>query len=189
MPVLKPESLRQDLHQNGPSFPLPAEHGYPASGKRLSCCRRFRSPRRRLDALAVHAKEVSRRDHSQVGILRDLVRPPASAFGEISFGQGLQPPGNPPEQMFPVPGSRFFLKHLLILLAQIRQCGPAQASQSPSIPQCPQFCFPLRGRQPQSHERSLPPHKQVRSERSRLSEKRRQDGPRRREREAANRPI
>jgi hypothetical protein len=31
------------------------------------------------------------------------LRPPARAFGEISFGQSLQPPGDPPEQMFPVP--------------------------------------------------------------------------------------
>jgi hypothetical protein len=28
------------------------------------------------------------------------------------------PPSNPPEQMFPMPGSRFFLKHLPELLAQ-----------------------------------------------------------------------
>ena len=120
-------------------------------------------PWRRLDALASNGKEVSRRDHSQVGILRDLVRPPACPFGEISFGQGLQPPGDPPEQMFPVPASRFFLKHLPILLAQSRQCWPCAGSQSPSKPQCPQFVFPLRGRQPQSHERSLPRGRQAKS--------------------------
>src|ERR1022692_724379 len=83
-------------------------------------------PARRLDTFAAHGKEVVRRDRSQVGIPRDLVRPPASPFGEISFGQGLQVPGDPPEEMFPVPRSHFFLKYLPILLAQSCQALPAQ---------------------------------------------------------------
>jgi hypothetical protein len=84
-------------------------------------------PSRRPDKLAVHGKEVSRCDCAQVGILRDLVRPPARPSGEISFGQGLQTPGDAPEQMLPVPDSRFFLKYLPILRAQGRQSRPAQA--------------------------------------------------------------
>src|ERR1039458_9201379 len=63
-------------------------------------------PARRPDGRATHRKEVSRRNRSQVGIPCDLVGPRASPFGEISFGQGLQTPGDPPEEMFPVPGSR-----------------------------------------------------------------------------------
>jgi len=42
----------------------------------------------------------------KIGIPRDLQRPPARPFGEISFGQGLQTPGNPPEEMLPVPSLR-----------------------------------------------------------------------------------
>jgi hypothetical protein len=34
------------------------------------------------------------------------------------------------------------------------RCSPCAGSQSPSKPHCPQFFFPLRGRQPQSHSRS-----------------------------------
>jgi hypothetical protein len=80
-----------------------------------------------LAKLSRHCKEVSRRDLAHVGIPGDLVGPPPSAFGEISFGQRLQSPGNAPEQMFPVPGARFFAKYLLILLAQTGECRPAQA--------------------------------------------------------------
>jgi hypothetical protein len=125
-PVVIPESLGQNLHQNGPSFPLPAEQ----SARQRKAAIRFPAipaPSCRLDALAAHGKEVSRRDRSQVSVLRDLVRPLARPFGEISFGQCLQTPGNPPKQMFPVPRSRFFLKHLPKSIAQSRQAGPAQA--------------------------------------------------------------
>src|ERR1035441_7252747 len=162
VPVFIPKSLHQDLHQKGPSFPLPAEQNarqrqtairlppIPVGG----CC---------LDALPAHGQEVSRRDRSQAGILRDLVRPPASPFGEISFGQGLQTPGNPPEQMFPVSRSRFFLEHLPELLAQTRQAGPAQVlnlHQNRSV----HSCLPLLVGQPQSPERSLWSHRQGLSE-------------------------
>ena len=99
----------------------------PGRGSRLSCSRRFRFPRVVSDTFAAHGKEVPRRDLPQIGILRDLAGPPASAFGEISFGERLQPPGNPPEQMFPVPGSRFFAKYLPILFAQTGESRPAQA--------------------------------------------------------------
>jgi hypothetical protein len=92
-------------------YPVPADSG----------------PPRCLDRLAVHSKEVRRRHHSQVGIPRDPERPLARPFGEISFGQCLQTPGDAPEQMFPVPDPRFFLKHLPILHAQSRQRRPAQA--------------------------------------------------------------
>src|ERR1017187_2044697 len=74
----------------------------------------------------VTTKEVSRRDRSQVGVACDLVGPRASPLREISLGQGLQTPGDPPEEMFPVPGSRGFLKHLPVLPAQSRQAGSAQ---------------------------------------------------------------
>jgi hypothetical protein len=68
-----------------------------------------------------------RRDLPQIGILGDLLCPPARPLGEIALGQRLRLSGNPPEQMFPMPGSRFFPKHLPILFAQDRQSRPAQA--------------------------------------------------------------
>jgi hypothetical protein len=80
-----------------------------------------------LDTFSAHHKEVPRRNLAQIGVLRDLACSPPSAFREISLGERLQPPGNPPEQMFPVPGSRFFPKYLLILFAQTGECRPAQA--------------------------------------------------------------
>jgi hypothetical protein len=94
---------------------------------------------------------------------RNPVRSLARSWGEIAFGQCLQPPGDPPEGMFPVAGSRFFLKYLPKLLAADPSGSPDAASQFPSISQNASS-FPLRGRQPQSHERSLPPHTQVLSE-------------------------
>jgi hypothetical protein len=124
MPVLIPESLREDLNQNGPFFPLPAEQS--ARQRQTPILSPIPVPPRRLDSLAAHAKEISRRDRSQVGILCDLLRPPARPFGEISFGQRLQTPRNASEEMFPMPASRFFLKHLPILLAQTSQARPAQ---------------------------------------------------------------
>ena len=42
--------------------------------------------------------------------------------------------------------------------------SPGAASRFRSTPRCP-HCSPLGGRQPQSHERSLPPHRQAKSER------------------------
>src|ERR1039458_8495253 len=125
MPVLIPESFRQDLNQNGPSFPLPAEQRA-RQGQAAILFPAILPSARHPDRFAAHRKEVARRNHSQVSISRDLVRPPASPFGEISFGQGLQTPGDPPEEMFPMPGSRFFLKYLPILLAQSRQTRSAQ---------------------------------------------------------------
>jgi len=40
-----------------------------------------------------------------------LAGPLASPFGKVSFGQGLQPPGDAPEQMLAVPASRLLRKH------------------------------------------------------------------------------
>src|ERR1022692_2236801 len=125
MPVLIPESLGEDLDQNVPSFPFPAEQ----SARQGQAAVRFPAilpSARHPDRFAAHDKEVARRNHSQVSIPCDLVRPRASPFREISFGQGLQTPGDPPEEMFPMPGSRFFLKYLPILLAQSRQARSAQ---------------------------------------------------------------
>ena len=132
----------------------------PGKGSRLSCSRRFRFPRVISTRSSPTVKKSGGAIVAQIGILRDLTGPPASAFGEISFGQRLQPPGDAPKQMFPVPGSRFFLKYLLILFAQTGECRPAQVLDlhQYGIVHC---WFPLRGRQPQSHERSLPPDKQV----------------------------
>jgi len=73
-----------------------------------------------MNLLAANGKEVSRRDHSQVGIPRNLDRSPARALGEIALGQRLQTPGNPPEEMLPVSALCFFMKHLPKLLAQTR---------------------------------------------------------------------
>jgi hypothetical protein len=125
MPVLIAESFRQNLHQNRPFFPLPAEQSA-RQGQAAIVFPAIPAPASRPDALAAHGKEVSGRHRSQVGIPCDLVRPRASPFGEISFGQGLQTPGDPPEEMFPVPGSRGFLKHLPVFPAQSRQAGSAQ---------------------------------------------------------------
>ena len=112
MPVLIPESLGEDLDQNVPSFPFPAEQRT-RQGQAAIRFPAILPSARHPDRFAAHGKEVARRNHSQVSISRDLLRPRASPFGEISFGQGLQTPGDPPEEMFPVPGSRFFLKSLL----------------------------------------------------------------------------
>jgi hypothetical protein len=120
-----PKSYRQHFHQNGSSFPFTgqdrARQGYAAiqfPAITLS---------RRLDALATDAQKVSRRECSQVGVLGDLERTRTRPLGEISFGQSLQSPGDPPEQLFPVPGSRYFPKYLSILLQQSRRACPAQA--------------------------------------------------------------
>ena len=97
MPVLIAESVGKNLHQKGSSFPLPAEQ----SARQGQAAIRFPAiPARRLDALAAHGKETSRRDRAQVGIPRDLVRPLARPCGEIAFGQCLQTPGDAPEEMF-----------------------------------------------------------------------------------------
>jgi hypothetical protein len=120
--VLIPESLRQDLYQNGSSFPLPAEQ----SSWQGQSSVLLPVPARRLSGLTLNGEEISRRDLSQVGILRDLIRPPTSPFREIAFRQSLQPPGNPPKQVSSMPGSRFFLKHLPKFLSEGRQACPAQ---------------------------------------------------------------
>jgi hypothetical protein len=75
---------------------------------------------------AVHGKEPGWCDYAQIGIAGDFAGSPACPLGKISFGQCLQPPRDPAEQMFPVTGSRFFLKHFAILLAQSCQSRPAQ---------------------------------------------------------------
>jgi hypothetical protein len=125
MPVLVAETLREDLNQKNSSFPLAGEQGA-RQGQAAVLLPAIPVPARRADALAANGKKVRRCDRAQVGIPRDLLRPVAGAFREISFGQCLQPPGNPPEQMFPVPRSRFFLKHLPILFSQTSQPRPAQ---------------------------------------------------------------
>jgi hypothetical protein len=113
LPVLITKSFRQDLNQNSSSFPLPAEH---SSWQRQPAIL-LPVPSGCLDHLGADAKKVSRRDHSQIGVLRDLVRPFASPLGEIAFDQSLQPPSNPPKHMSPVPGSRLLLKHFSKLLS------------------------------------------------------------------------
>src|ERR1017187_7566908 len=138
--VLIPESLRQDLNQNGSSLPLPAEQ---SSWQRQSAIL-LPVPARRLSGLTFDGEEISRRDLSQVGILRDLIRPPTSPFGEIAFGQSLQPPGNPPKQMSPMPGSRFFLKHLPKFLSEGRQACPAQLLNFHQYRVVHSYLFPLR---------------------------------------------
>jgi hypothetical protein len=54
--------------------------------------------------------------------------------------------------------------------------SPGAGSQSPSIPQYPS-CSPIRGRQPQSHERSLRPHRQGQSEKAQEISKRKLGAP------------
>ena len=122
MPVLISESVRQDLDQNRPSFPLPAEH----RPRQRKAAILLPVPSRRLNRLATDAKKVSRRDLPQVGILRDLVRPRTCPLREITFRQCLQPPCNSPEQMLPMAGSSFLLKHLAKLLPQACQTRPPQ---------------------------------------------------------------
>src|ERR1035437_6410606 len=120
--VLKTEPLRKDFNQNCPPSPFPAEHG---SWQRQPTIL-LPVPSRRLHCLAADVKKVSRRDLPQVGILRDLVRARTCPLREITFRQCLQPPGNPPEQMFPMSRSRLLLKHLAKLLPQGCQTRPAQ---------------------------------------------------------------
>jgi len=126
MPVLIPESLREDFHQNVPSSPLPRKQSA-GQGQAAVLFPAIAVSPRCPDALSVHGKELGWRDHTQVGIPRDLLRPTASPFREISFGQGLQTPGNAPEQMFPVPRPGFLLKHFPIFVSQSRHARPAQA--------------------------------------------------------------
>jgi hypothetical protein len=83
MARLIPESLRKDLDQNGPSFPLPPEHGA-RQGQAAVLLPAIPVSPRRSDTLAFHGKEVRGRDDSQVGILRDVASPSLRAFGEIS---------------------------------------------------------------------------------------------------------
>jgi hypothetical protein len=80
VPVLILESHCQHLHQNGASFPFPAEQrtrewqtAIPIPAIQISW--------HRPDRLAFDRQEVSRRDLSQVSILRDLVRSPTSPLG------------------------------------------------------------------------------------------------------------
>jgi hypothetical protein len=73
-------------------------------------------------------------------------------------------------KMFPVPGSRFFLKHLSKLLSQACQARPTQLLNFHQY-RFVHRCLPLCDRQPQSHERSLPLHKQVQISRKGLGEK------------------
>ena len=91
MPALIPESFRQDLNQNGPSFPLPAEQRA-RQGQAAILFPAILPSARHPDRFAAHRKEVARRNRSQVGISCDLLRPRASPLREISFGQGLQTP-------------------------------------------------------------------------------------------------
>src|ERR1700693_1722680 len=126
MPVFIPESFGEDFHQQGPSSPLPAEQSARQRQPAILLAA-VPVPSCRPHALAVHRQEVARRHLPHLGIPCDLLRPPARPVGEISFRHDLQTPGNPPEQMFPGPGARFFLKHLPILRAQTRQSRPAQA--------------------------------------------------------------
>ncbi len=84
-----------------------------------------------LDAFAREAKEVSRSVDAQVSILGDLLRSFARPLGEISFGQRLQPPSNPPKQLLSVFAACLFLKSLLIFPAQLRHRCPAQALDLP----------------------------------------------------------
>src|ERR1039458_962364 len=125
MPVLIPESLGEDLDQNVPSFPFPAEQRT-RQGQAAILFLAILPSARHPDRFDAHDKEVARRNHSQVSIPCDLVRPLASPFGEISFGQGLQTPDDPPEKMLPVPGARFFLKYLPVLDRKSRQARSAQ---------------------------------------------------------------
>src|ERR1700722_20101178 len=78
-PVLISEPFCQDFHKNGPPLPVPAEHRARQREATIQlsaipvpwCC---------MDALAANVKEVSWRDHSQVGVLCDLECPPTCPF-------------------------------------------------------------------------------------------------------------
>jgi hypothetical protein len=107
VPVLILKSFREDLDQKGPSFLFPGEQ---SSRQRQAAIPAILAPSSSLHALASHREEVSWRDHSQVGILGDLLCPSACPCREISFGQGLQTPGNPPKEMLPMTRACFFLK-------------------------------------------------------------------------------
>src|ERR1035437_6744340 len=98
MPVLIPESLRQNLHQDAPSLPLAREQGA-RQGEAVVLGRASGVGGRCLDARTTDVKETSWCDRSQVGIACDLAGPLASPLGEIAFDQRLQTPGDPTEQM------------------------------------------------------------------------------------------
>ena len=91
MPVVIPESFRQDLDQNVPPFPFPVEQRT-RQGQAAILFPPILPSARHPDRFAAHRKEVARCDHSQVGISGDLLRPRSSPFGEIAFDQGLETP-------------------------------------------------------------------------------------------------
>jgi hypothetical protein len=171
--VLIPESLRQNLNQNGSSLPLPAEQ----SSWQGQSSVLLPVPARRLSGLTLDGEEISRRDLSQVGILRDLIRAPTSPFREIAFRQSLQPPGDPPKQMSPMPGSRFFPKHLSKFLSEGRQACPAQLLNFHQYRVVHSFSF-LSVTVNHSHMDALcRPTSKAKLQNIRRNEKRRQDEP------------
>ena len=125
MPALVPESVLQDFHHQGSSFPLAGEQRA-RQGEAAVLLSTIPVSGRCGDVLAADGKEIRGRDQAQVGIARNLASPVAGALGKIAFGKRLQPPGDSSEKMLPVPGSRLFLKHFPILPAQTCQGGPAQ---------------------------------------------------------------
>jgi hypothetical protein len=130
----------------------------PGSGRRRSF---LPVPSRRLHRLAADTEKVSRRDLPQVGILRDLVRPRTRPRRQIAFRQCLQPPSDSPKQVFPVTGTGFLLKYLSKFLSEAREARPPQALDFHQHRVIHRSSFPLCNRQPQSHEHSSSPDKQV----------------------------
>ena len=72
--VLIAEPFRQNLHQNRSSFPLSPENR-PRQREATVLLTAILVRWSRLDLLHVHAEEVFRRDHPQVCILGNLLRP------------------------------------------------------------------------------------------------------------------
>ena len=99
-----------------------------------------------LDALATVDEEIARRDNAQVGVAGDLARTFPGRFGEITFGQSLQPPGDAAEEVLAMAAWRVFAKYLAMFFAQGAKACAAQLLDLNQYGGFQRLRFPLCGR-------------------------------------------
>jgi hypothetical protein len=117
MPILVAESVLQNFDQNRSALPLPPEQRTDHGETGITSCSIPISWNGR-DGLTADAKETAWRDDPQVGVVGDLLGPEPGTFGETSFGECLQAPGNLSEQMLAMSRLRLLLKQFAIPLTQ-----------------------------------------------------------------------
>ena len=117
---------------------------------------------RGADWFAAHREEISRRDQAQVGIACDL---PARERVPIHLPRPRPAAARRSARTDAPHAGIASLPEIALDASRAGPPGsPGAASRFPSTRQSPRSS-PLRGRQPQSHERSLPLHRQAKSER------------------------